>query len=163
MALRTLDVYLNDHLAGSTLGRDLARQLESQNEGTPLGERMGSIAAAIESDREALEDLMERLGTTANPIKQSITWVTEKIARLKLSGATTGDRRLGNFLALETLSLGVEGKLALWQALATIAEGEPAVQAMDLQDLIRRAETQRVALERERLALAPEALSDDEG
>ena len=161
MAHKALDVYLNDHLAGSTLGRDLARHLESQNEDTPLGERMGSIAAAIEADREVLEDLMERLGTTANPVKQSITWLTEKVARLKFSGTTTGDRELGTFLGLETLSLGVEGKLALWQALATITEDEPALKEIDLPDLIQRAETQRVALERERLALATEVLSDD--
>lgn len=161
MAHTALDVYLNDHLAGSTLGRDLARQLESQNEGTPLGERMGSIASAIEADREALEDLMERLGTTANPLKQSVTWLTEKVARLKFSGTTTGDRELGTFLALETLSLGVEGKLSLWQALAAIAGDEPALREMDLPDLMRRAETQRVALERERLALVPEALGND--
>jgi hypothetical protein len=163
VARRALDVYLNDHLAGSTMGRDLARQLESQNQGTPLGERMGAIVAAIEADREALEDLMERLGTTANPVKQSITWLTEKVARLKFTGATTGDRELGTFLALETLSLGVEGKLGLWQALATIARDEPALTGMDLQDLVRRAETQRAALERERLALASGVLSHDEG
>lgn len=162
MAHTTLDVYLNDHLAGSTMGRDLARQLESQNEDTPLGERMGSIVAAIEADRETLEDLMERLGTTANPLKQGATWITEKIARLKLSGATMGDREFGTFLALETLSLGVEGKHALWQSLTTIADDVPALREMDLQELIRRAETQRVSLERERLALAPKALSDDE-
>ena len=163
MARRALGIYLNDHLAGATMGRDLARQLESQGEGTPLGERMGSIAAAIEADREELEDLMERLGTTANPLKQSVTWLTEKVARLTFTGATSGDRELGTFLALETLSLGVEGKLALWQALAAIGEAEPALEGMNLQDLIRRAETQRVALERERLALAPEALNDEDG
>jgi hypothetical protein len=161
MARTALGIYLNDHLAGSTLGRDLARQLESQNEGTPLGERMGSIASAIEADREALEDLMERLGTTANPLKQSVTWLTEKVARLKFTGTTTGDRELGTFLAIETLSLGVEGKLALWQALTTLAD-EPALAGVDLRDLIRRAETQRTALERERLALAAEALARDE-
>lgn len=162
MAHTALDVYLNDHLAGSMMGRDLARQLESQTEGTPLGELMGSIADAIEADREVLEGLMERLGSTANPLKQSVTWLTEKVARLKFSGATTGDRELGTFLALETLSLGVEGKRALWQTLATIADDEPALTGMDLQELIRRAETQRAAIDRERLALAPVALRDDE-
>ena len=85
------------------------------------------------------------------------------MARLKLTGATSGDRELGTFLALETLSLGVEGKLALWQALAAIGEAEPGLEGMNLQDLIRRAEIQRVALERERLALAPEALNDEDG
>ena len=162
MAHKELDVYLNDHLAGSMMGRELARQLESQNDGTPLGERMGSIATAIEADSEVLKDLMERLGTTANPVKQGVTWLTEKVARLKFSGATTGDRELGTFLALETLSLGVEGKRSLWQALATIVDEQPALKTIDLDDLIQRAETQRDSLEQERLALAPNTLSDDE-
>ena len=162
MAHKGLDVYLNDHLAGSMMGRELAGQLASQNEGTPLGERMASIATAIEADSDVLKDLMERLGTTANPLKQGVTWFTEKVARLKLSGATTGDRELGTFLSLETLSLGVEGKRALWLALATIADEEPALKTIDLDDLIQRAETQRVALEKERLALASVVLREDE-
>jgi hypothetical protein len=157
----SLDVYLNDHLAGSTMGRDLAGQIQSQTDGTPLGDVMAAIAAEIDEDRATLEALMERLGTTANPIKQSITWLTEKVARLKFSGATMRDRDLGTFLALETLSLGVEGKRALWEALAT-AGGVPALDDLDLQELIRRAERQRATIERERLALAPRALADDE-
>lgn len=161
MAHTTLDVYLNDHLAGSTMGRDLAHQIQSQTDGTPLGDVMASVAAEIDEDRATLEDLMERLGTTANPIKQSITWLTEKIARLKFSGATMRDRDLGTFLALETLSLGVEGKRSLWETLAALS-GVPAVEDLDLPELIRRAERQRAAIDRERLALAPTALDDAE-
>lgn len=163
MAHTALDVYLNDHLAGSTMGVDLARQLHERNEGAPLGDLMGRLAAQIEDDRATLEALMERLGTTSNPLKEGASWLAEKASRLKFSGASTGDRDLGNYLALETLSLGVEGKLALWQALDAGAREVPEVAELDLTALIEGARSQRAALERERLALAPAALRDDEG
>src|SRR5215207_11366798 len=57
VARTALDVYLNDHLAGSTMGLDLARRLASQGEGTPVGKVMGAIASEIERDRETLERL----------------------------------------------------------------------------------------------------------
>jgi hypothetical protein len=38
MADRAMDVYLNDHLAGATLGSNLAEQIRDRHEGTPLGD-----------------------------------------------------------------------------------------------------------------------------
>jgi hypothetical protein len=57
MADKAIDVDLNDHLAGATLGSDLAEQIRDRNEGTPLGDAMGSIARQIEEDRRTLLDL----------------------------------------------------------------------------------------------------------
>jgi hypothetical protein len=64
---KALDVYLNDHLAGATLGSELAEQIRSQTEGSPLGEVMRSIAVEIDEDRETLSDLMDRMGLLAIP------------------------------------------------------------------------------------------------
>ena len=64
MADKAMDVYLNDHLAGAMLGSDLAEQLRKENEGTPLGELMATLAPRIEDDRQTLIDLMERMGTS---------------------------------------------------------------------------------------------------
>lgn len=61
-----MDVYLNDHLGGATLGCDLAEQIRQRHEGTPLGDLMGSIAPQIEEDRQTLMRLMERMGTSTN-------------------------------------------------------------------------------------------------
>lgn len=160
MAHKALNVYLNDHLAGSTMGLDLARRLASQAEGTPLGELMAPIADEIERDRETLKELMDRLDVSENPVKQGLTWVAEKASRLKFSGATSGDRELGTLLALETLSLGVEGKRCLWESLAAIADAAPAIGDLDLPELIGRAEAQRAAIDRERLARVPTALTE---
>lgn len=157
MADKPMDVYLNDHLAGAMLGSDLAEQIAEQNEGTPLGETMGSIAPMIEADRQTLIDLMEEIGTSKNPVKQMTTWVAEKASRPKFSGFTSGEPELGNFMALETLTLGVEGKKSLWQALKVVEGEYDALSVQQLDTLIERAGTQHDALEQERLAAAKSA------
>jgi len=112
MADKPMDVYLNDHLAGAMLGSDLAEQIEEQNTGTPLGDVMARVAAEIEQDRQTLIDLMEAMDTSKNPVKQVTGWVAEKASRTKFSGLTSGEPELGTFMALEAMSLGVEGKLS---------------------------------------------------
>ena len=52
MGDRAMDVYLNDHLAGATLGSDLAEQIRARHEGDPLGAVMTPLAREIEEDRE---------------------------------------------------------------------------------------------------------------
>lgn len=122
MADKAMDVYLNDHLAGATLGSDLAEQIRNRHEGTPLGEVMRSIAPQVEEDRQTLIDLMERMGTAKNPVKQASGWLAEKASRVKFSAAVSGEPDHGAFMALESLTLGVEGKMALWTALKEVAD-----------------------------------------
>jgi hypothetical protein len=147
MADKAIDVYLNDHLAGATFGSDLARQLIGHGEGTPLGALMRRLAEEIEQD----------------PVKQATTWLAEKASRVKLTGMSSGEGELGTFLALETLSLGVEGKKALWIALKQVQGERPQLATLDLDELIARATSQRDALEVERLAAARRALGGGSG
>lgn len=154
-----LDVYLNDHLAGARFGSDLARRLAGRIGGTT----MSALADEIEEDRETLQRLMDRLGTSRNPVKEAGTWVAEKVAHVKLSGLTAGHGEFGLFMALETLSLGVEGKRALWGALADVADRYPELREFDLQALRERAEAQRRVVERERAAAAQRAFTGAAG
>ncbi len=149
-----LQIYLNDHLGGATLGCDHARQLEKMSAGTDFEPVMARLAQEIEEDRDTLVDLMERVDANRNPVKQAGAWVAEKAGRLKFSGLSSGDAPLGRYLALETLSLGVEGKRSLWTGLARVAQDHPELARTDLRGLIARAESQRDALETERLASA---------
>ena len=59
-----LDVYLNDHQAGATFGRDLARQIHERTEGTPLGRLVGSLKTVTDDypalDGAELDRLIER-------------------------------------------------------------------------------------------------------
>ena len=158
MADKPMDVYLNDHLGGAMLGSELAEQLQKQSEGSPLGEVMSSISAQIEEDRQSLIDLMERMGTSRNPVKQAATWLAEKASRAKFSGLTSGEDELGAFMALETLTLGVEGKASVWRVLIAVADRYEPLRSTDLAGLLARAEAQHAALEDERIAAATRAL-----
>ena len=158
MADKAMDVYLNDHLAGAMFGTDLAEQIRDQSEGTPLGDLMGSLAPQIEQDRQTLIDLMERMGTSRNPVKQATTWVAEKAGRAKFGGLTSGEPELGIFMALESLTLGVEGKKSLWKALKEVADQYEPLASINLDALIDTAQAQHDALERERLAAGRRAL-----
>jgi hypothetical protein len=161
MAHRPIDVYLNDHLAGATFGADLARRLEAQTEGTAFQPEMSRLAAEIEADLDTLTDLMKRIGSTKNPTKQVTAWVAEKASRVKLSGLTSPSDELGTFLSLEVLSLGVEGKAALWTTLREVRDQYPELLSTDLDDLLQRARRQRQVLETERRAAAKRSLSTD--
>jgi hypothetical protein len=61
-------------------------------------------------------------------------------------------------MALESLALGVLGKLKLWKTLQQVADRYPPIAALNLDELIDRAESQYDLLERERLAAGARAL-----
>ncbi len=155
-----MDVYLNDHLAGAMLGSDLAEQIRDRHQGTPLGDVMASIAAQVEEDRQTLLDLMEQMGTSKNPVKQATGWLAEKTSRAKFSGILSREREHGAFMALESLTLGVEGKKSMWTVLKTVARQYPALASANLDGLIERAKAQHATLERERLAAGARALAN---
>ena len=152
-----LGIYLNDHYAASVAAVQLARRAAQSNQGTPCGEVLSTLAAEIDEDRQTLKLIMQRLGIRADPAKAAVAWSAEKLGRLKLNGQLTGYSPLSRLEELEILSLGVEGKLALWRTLSRAVEH--GVPEAELDPLIKRALSQRRRLERQRLAAAPEALS----
>jgi hypothetical protein len=160
MADKAIDVYLNDHLAGAMLGIDLAGQIQSQNDGTPLGELMKSLAPQIEQDRQTLIELTPEMDSSKNPVKQATAWIAEKASRAKFHGMTSGEPDLGTFMALETLVLGVQGKACMWRALKQVADQYPPLVSLHLDELIERADSQYEMLERERLAAGRRALAN---
>ncbi|HET9006692.1 MAG TPA: hypothetical protein VFQ04_08245, partial [Actinomycetes bacterium] len=112
-----LGVYLNDHLAGSAAGIELAEKLRDNNQGTELGNTMAALHRDIEQDRATLEELMARLEVERHPVKEAAGWLLERLSRLRLNPAITGSADLTRLLETEALSLGIEGKLAMWRVL----------------------------------------------
>ena len=156
---KLLGSYLNDHLAGATVGLELARRARSQNRDTRFGTVLEQLVGEIEEDRRTLEDLMERLGIGQDRLKVTAGWIGEKAGRLKLNGRLFGYSPLSRLIELEGLTLGVSGKLALWKSLRAVADLDPVLDALELDALIDRARTQVELLERERLAAAELALT----
>jgi len=154
METKLIGIYLNDHLAGSVVGIELAKRAASSNEGSELGDFLTELARDIEADRDALKAIMEHLDVSENRIKMPIAWAAEKVGRLKLNGQMTGYSPLSRLTELEGLSLGVAGKLALWRSLAATRSD---LGAFGVEMLIERAEAQRASLEAHRVEAAKAA------
>jgi hypothetical protein len=152
-----LGAYLNDHLAGSMAGRDVAAKLAEDNEGTPLGSVMKTLLADIEADQATLEQLMDGLGIERQSLKQAGGWMAAKLTRVRFSQSVTGSAALSQLLEMEMLSVGIHGKKALWRALAQVSGTDPRLAAAE--SLAQRADDQLQRLESQRLAAAAEALS----
>lgn len=156
---KLLGIYLRDHHAGSTAGRELARRCRDNNRGNDYEPFLRDLARAIEEDRNELEHLMDMLGVAHDRLKQIGAWAAERVGRLKLNGRLTGYSPLSRLVELEGLKMGVTGKLALWTSLRDVANQDPRLAVTDFDKLITRAEEQLAGIEEHRLRAAAEALT----
>jgi hypothetical protein len=141
---RLLGIYLADHLAAATAGVELARRSTGANAGTPFGDALGRLATEIEDDRRTLRRVVADVGFSESRPKEALAWAGEKLGRLKLNGQLRGYSPLSRVLELEALSVGIAGKLALWETLQTIPGLDLGV---DLDQLVERARRQRTEVE----------------
>jgi hypothetical protein len=157
--MSALAIYLNDHLGGSTAGRDLARRAAAHNQGRgDYGPALARIAREIAADRDSLLEAMAALGVRRDPIKVLGAWVGEKLSRLKPNGQLLGYSPLSRVVELESLSLGVRGKLNLWLALSDALAADERLRGLDLAELADRARRQIADLDELRQRAAREAL-----
>jgi hypothetical protein len=154
---QTLGAYLNDHLAGSVMGIELAERTIRENEGDPLAVRLGRVLEEIREDQAVLKGVIDRVGAAQNPLKKAGAWLAEKAARVKLGG-TDEPGELSRLEVLETLTTGIHGKRALWRALRVVAPGYEELGALNFDLLERRAIEQHEVVEEMRLEAAKAAL-----
>jgi len=147
MASKYLPIYLNDHLAGATLGIELVRRTRRENRGGELGEFLAWLETQLVEDRGALLALIDKPSLA----KGSLAWLAEKAGRLKTNGHLLSYSPLSRLLELEGLKAGIEGKLSLWLALESAG-------VVEVGPLIARAHEQRERLEPHRLAAAKAVL-----
>jgi hypothetical protein len=156
---KLLRIYLQDHLAASTGGRELANRARGSNRGTAYGEPLAKLADEIEADRRALEGVIDDLGFGPDRQKNVAAWAVEKAGRLKLNGRLTGYSPLSRMVELEALAAGVTGKLALWRTLLELADSEPRLDRGRLARLGERAERQLATLDELRARAARETFA----
>jgi len=153
---RLLEIYLTDHLAASTAGVALVRRTAASNAGTALGDVLRRLTTEIEDDRRTLQAIVTELGFRESKPKDALAWIGEKVGRLKLNGQVRGYSPLSRILELETLSVGVAGKLALWQSLQSVPALSERLSRFDLDQLAERARRQRAEIEEQRTNAARE-------
>jgi hypothetical protein len=146
-----LAIYLNDHLAGATVGRELSRRSAGSNRGTPWEPFLSRLAQEIGEDRRSLLTIMDTLGVRVDRLKAAAAWGGEKLGRFKLNGQLRGYSPLSRVVELEGLILGVAGKRGLWITLGELARDRPVLVLDELLGLRARAESQLEGLETHRL------------
>jgi hypothetical protein len=159
MADNHLAAYLNDHLAGSVMAVDLLAQLEETHAGTEIERVLTELRADIEADRRELKILMNKLKITESRPRKATAWLTAKLAELKLRVEDKKGGPLRLLESVEAVALGIDGKLALWRSLATVAELAVELRGVDYERLGQRAQAQRRRIEEIRLTAARAALA----
>lgn len=155
-----LRIYLNDHLAGSVVGLELARRARAENADNPVGAYLETLLTELREDRATLESVMVALGLKRDFLKEGAAWVGEKLGRLKLNGRVLSYSPLSRLVELEGLCLGTEGRLSAWRTLRRLARKDARLSRFDFAALIQRTEQQRRALERLRQQASDEAFLD---
>jgi hypothetical protein len=152
-----LGTYLNDHLAGShTAVETLDRLLD---EAPDLRTALAQLKTEIEEDREQLRSLMRSLDIAESTVRKAGGWFAERATSLKLVVDDKATGPLRRLERLELLSLGIEGKIAMWRALQAVAGTDNALDILDYARLTERGQDQRVRVEAMRLEAGHFALA----
>jgi hypothetical protein len=154
--LALLGIYLNDHLAGATLGTELASRLAGAHRSSEESATFGRLATEIAEDRAALMELMAALEVPVRQYKIVLGWVAEKAGRFKPNGRLLTRSPLSSLEEVEMMRLGVEGKGACWRTLLVAADKDDRLDRARLEDLLRRAGEQIETLEDLRLRITAE-------
>jgi hypothetical protein len=64
-------IYLNDHLAGATLGVEVARRTLNSNNDNEFGDFLRRLTGEVEDDRQTLRSVMRELDVRVDPAKQA--------------------------------------------------------------------------------------------
>jgi cell division protein ZapA (FtsZ GTPase activity inhibitor) len=151
MSAEPLAVYLDDHLAGSVAALNLMEELADLTRGRPLEAKLRTLHAEVSQEQQQLRELLARLAEHPNPIKQATAWISEKLGEGKLALSARAHPELATLQGLESLGLGLQGKLSLYRALADLAPRDPRLQG-DFSGLAERTVVQQAMLENERIA-----------
>jgi hypothetical protein len=147
--MKELDLYLNDHLAGSVSALELLEHCAQLYKDEPLGLFFSQIHAEIRADQTKLRDVMRSLGIKESNLRKAGAWVVGKAGRARSMFARDEPRGLGLVLTLEGLIMGVTGKRLMWRAIA--AAKLPEIDRYSFEQLQHRAEGQIERIEVERI------------
>lgn len=154
-----LQLYLNDHLAGSAAGIRHAKSCRDRNAPSALADVLNQLIPQIEEDQLVLKELIGSIHGSRSVIRRGAGWIAARALSIKLTAGGKQYRPLTRVQELEVLFLGVRGKLALWELLETLNNERLA--GTDFSRLRQRAAKQLEALESQRLAAGLKAFGGE--
>lgn len=155
-AERSLVVYLQGHHSAGRAAAAAMRRQAAIEPGSEVGRVLARLAEEVVEDLSTLRDVMARLGVRASPLRDAGARLGAGVGRWALRAHGPGPHQ-ARLVGLESLSLGIEGKLRLWLALREVVAGDGRLDGVDLDGLVARAERQRADLEPHRLEAARRA------
>jgi hypothetical protein len=156
MSREHLSTYLNDHLAGSVTAIEILDRLAE--EFSDIAPFVARLKKDIEADRQHLVDLMAKLSIPQSRMRKAGGWLAERITEAKLEVDDQSGGLLRRLERLEAISLGIDGKLALWGSLDAASSADTRLQGPDYTYLAARAREQRARVEALRVEAARSAL-----
>jgi hypothetical protein len=151
-----LGIYVNDHLAASTGGKELVSRMISAHTAGRFEEPLRGLLDELHEEQAAIRSMMATLDIPVRQYKQVATWVGEKLARLKLNGHVFSRSPMSSVIEFEFISTAVLGKRAGFETLRELADVEPRLDAALLDRLIQQADQQHEWLTEARRELAAE-------
>ncbi|QDE89675.1 hypothetical protein BHS06_12250 [Myxococcus xanthus] len=161
MHAKRLGIYLNDHLAGSVGGLELAIRTEAENHGNLLGRYLATLIPELKEDQSTLLAVLDALALKRDGLKTRAAWAVEKVGRLKLNGTLLRYSPLSRLLELEGLCSATEGRLSLWRTLARVSVKDARLAVFPFESLVQRGEAQRSVLQRLRAQAADVAFAEE--
>jgi hypothetical protein len=152
-----LAAYLNDHLAGSAAGLTLMDDLAGRVDGTALAPKLRTLAAEVREDQQLLRDTLDRLAAGERRVVQAAAWLGEKVSEKRLALTARKHPALALLEGLESIALGLQGKLAIFRVLAELGPLDPRLAGLPFGARADRTVVQHGMIEAERRAAAREA------
>lgn len=112
-----LNLYISDHLTGATAGEARIYRMAQDFVDTPVFAKLSEIAEQIRAERTLLKNIIHDLGLKQKPYRQAVSWVGERVGRLKLNGKILERSPMTMVLEAELMRSAVMGKLGGWQTL----------------------------------------------
>jgi hypothetical protein len=159
--MKTLAIYLNDHLAGSIGALEMLDDMIETHQGKSLESLLRNLRKAIDADQRTLKKLMNYLDIKESGVRKASAWLAEKLSRTKLRTGDLGKPNLALLQSLETLALGIAGKRSLWQMLRAATETGSLRTRYDFAALEKRASEQLKTVEAETLKIGRKIFSPE--
>ena len=130
-----LELYLQDHYAGSAGGVRLVERSRESNAGTAFEPALARLADEIHQEQIELRRFMDQLSIEPNALKEAVAWGAATLGALKLNGRLTTYSPLSRVVEVEALTAAVSAKLCLWLTLGNLAKEEPRLDQATLTTL----------------------------
>ncbi|QDU75454.1 hypothetical protein Pan97_24860 [Bremerella volcania] len=117
MSKAALSIYMDDHYAMLSGELELVHRVKKENPKGELEKFLVDYEHELQSQRNLLEALLASQGHSPSMAKQALTWVAEKIGRLKPNDGGSSYTDLARLLELEILLATAQARLLMWRTL----------------------------------------------